>query len=332
MIYIACPEKYATGGTELLHQLFFKIKKHTNNVRIFYFDYSGTSNPTNERFKKYEVEYVAASEDSEKNILIVPEVATLLLRKYSKITKSVWWLSVDNYYQSIGNDKNFPKMIIKKFRLMKRNRTLHLGFNFKDDKIIHLYQSYYAESFLNNKHVNQKTYLSDYIGSNFLAVNAKFVSCERENVVLYNPSKGIEFTKKLIEYDNEIKYIPLVNMSQEEIVSLCQKAKVYIDFGNHPGKDRFPREAAYLGCIVITGLKGSAKFENDVYIPDSYKFKDKKSVIGIIVDKIKYVFTDYDHLINDFGPYRMKTKLEEHDFENDVKKVMDNYLYKYTRD
>jgi len=65
-------------------------------------------------------------------------------------------------------------------------------------------------------------------------------------------------------------------MPREEVIKLLQKAKVYIDFDYHPRKDRLPREAAILGCCVITRKRGSAKFFEDVPIPDEYKFEDKE--------------------------------------------------------
>ena len=37
-------------------------------------------------------------EDSENNLIIVPEVDVLLLRKFSQIRKAIWWLSVNNFF------------------------------------------------------------------------------------------------------------------------------------------------------------------------------------------------------------------------------------------
>ena len=46
---------------------------------------------------------------------------------------------------------------------------------------------------------------------------------------------------------------------------------IYIDFGHHPDKERLPREAAIHGCIVITGLCGSAANSQDVPLPNYLK-------------------------------------------------------------
>ncbi len=40
-----------------------------------------------------------------------------------------------------------------------------------------------------------------------------------------------------------------------------RKAKLYIDFGYHPGKERMPREACLLDCCLIIGKDGSAKYK-----------------------------------------------------------------------
>lgn len=53
----------------------------------------------------------------------------------------------------------------------------------------------------------------------------------------------------------ELNFKPIINMTRDEVIRELQRAKVYIDFGNHPGKDRIPREAAILGCCAIVGKR-----------------------------------------------------------------------------
>jgi hypothetical protein len=110
-------------------------------------------------------------------------------------------------------------------------------------------------------------------------------------------------------------------MPREEVIKLLQKAKVYIDFGHHPGKDRLPREAAILGCCVITGKRGSAKFFEDVPIPDEYKFEDKEESIPEIIDKIKDCFENYEERYKDFEYYRQFIKNEPQKFIEDLRKI-----------
>lgn len=313
-IYIACPEKLATGGTELLHQLFYKLKK-IRDVEIFYYNFS-KGNPIAERFNIYDVKYVTEIKDSPENLLIIPETCTQILFKYKKIKKSIWWLSVDNYFVSIKDTNSKFKRIIK--TLIGKNQRV---FDISTDNIIHLAQSQYAIDFLKKQKIENIQYLSDYLGKVFFESEVDYTSINKKNQVLYNPKKGIEFTKKIMNRFPQIKFIPLENMTPNEVAELCTKSKLYIDFGNHPGKDRFPREAAILGCAVITGKRGSAKFYEDVRIEAEYKFEDEDSQIDNIGKKITEIFDNYDVKIKDFQEYRDMIKNEEKEFEKDVKKI-----------
>jgi len=67
-------------------------------------------------------------------------------------------------------------------------------------------------------------------------------------------------------------------ISPEEVTTLLHRAKIYIDFGPHPGMDRLPREAAIANCIVITNRSGAARYEEDVPIPSIYKVGPKFDV------------------------------------------------------
>lgn len=321
MIYIACPEKMATGGTELLHQFYYKLRKVTNDVRIFYFNYS-SGIPVSERFEKYEVQYVTNIEDSSTNVLIIPEVSTYLVREYKNIKKFIWWLSVDNYYASLEISSNPLKKFIKKLYNPKK-------IDFKDDDMNHLVQSHYALAFLKRKGVKHVDYLSDYLNEDFFKSDVKYIAKHRENRVLYNPKKGYDFTKKLIGEAKDMEFIPLINYTPIEIMELCKYSKVYIDFGNHPGKDRFPREAAQMGCIIITGLQGSAKYSQDVPIPSNYKFNNDFTNQKAIIQKIRESIDNYDQLIQDFKEYRESIKGEEKQFESDIQKLWQKYFRKY---
>jgi len=110
-------------------------------------------------------------------------------------------------------------------------------------------------------------------------------------------------------------------MKRTEVLDLLKSAKVYIDFGNHPGKDRLPREAATLGACVITSRRGSAGYFEDVPIPEEYKFEDTKENIPLIVAKIKDCLEHYEQRAKDFDYYREIIAKEPEKFTNDVKKI-----------
>lgn len=176
------------------------------------------------------------------------------------------------------------------------------------------------EIFLKSKGIDNLIYMSDYLHKNFIDIETNLKL--KENIVAYNPKKGIKFSTKLIQVASDIKFVPIENMTREEVIQLLQKAKVYIDFGFHPGKDRIPREAAILKCCIITNKKGSANFFEDLPIKNEYKFDDKASSIHEIEKKIQECFFKYDETINNFTEYVDKIKNQEKQFDNEIKEFI----------
>ena len=110
-------------------------------------------------------------------------------------------------------------------------------------------------------------------------------------------------------------------MTTEEVHRLLKESKVYVDFGNHPGKDRFPREAAISMCCIITGKRGSAKYYQDIPISDAYKFEDKDENVAAIAGQIRKCLNEYKKMACDFQVYRDFIYSEPMLFENDVKEL-----------
>lgn len=107
-------------------------------------------------------------------------------------------------------------------------------------------------------------------------------------------------------------------MTAEEVHDLLCRAKCYIDFGNHPGQDRIPREAAAAGCCVITGRRGAAANDIDIPIPASYKFEDAPQAIPAILACLRACLDDYDGHIGDFAGYREMIAGQKEKFRHDV--------------
>jgi hypothetical protein len=310
--YIAAPANYATGGPELLHQLAYKMKANGKNVAMFYYPVNHPS-PVHENYQEYEINFVREIEDNEDNVFIVPETQTQLLENYIKTKKGVWWLSVDNYYLSMPGIKGK----VNRFLLKKLGSQNYLFFNKKLKKVdFHLAQSEYAYELLRLIGITNTYFLTDYLHQSFLNVNTDL--SKKQNIVAYNPKKGIKFTKKLIQYAPDIVFVPIENMTREQVVQLLQIAKVYIDFGFHPGKDRIPREAACLRCCVITNLKGAAAYFKDIPIPSDFKFDETINNLSKISAKIHDCFTLYDQNLSKFDDYRFHIANQEKYFESEV--------------
>ena len=300
-IFVACPANAATGGPELLHQLVHELSKLGFNAYMFYYNRVDNLNPINDIYKDYGNKFVDDIEDSSNNIFITPEVKTTLIYDYENIQKVIWWLSIDNYYKQFKSNNFFKKIVKQVLYKVGYFRV----FNFeKDDYIFHFVQSEYARQYLLKKGIGNIFFLSDYLNNIFIKKQLMRINNNKDDIVIYNPKKGVKFTKKLIEKLKNIKFIPIENMTREEVSELLSKAKVYIDFGNHPGKDRIPREAAISGCCVITGKDGSAKYYKDIAVLDEFKFDAIDKNLNKIVEKINSCFVNYEIEFEKFNPYR----------------------------
>lgn len=337
-IYIAAPAHHATGGPELLHQLAFILNKEGMKACMYYVP-RAHPDPVHPEYVHYNNPIAGKIEDEPGNILIVPEVysGVSLLQDYRYIQKVLWWLSVDNFYTSkYCQDHKYKSLL---FRLVNEaskklwgnilydlpNVALrsYLNYNLREDPIIsqvnlHLTQSEYAMQHLSHKSIHNTTYLSDYLNDEFLQYN--YETRKRENIVLYS-LKGYKFTQRIIPRIRNGHFVPLRGLTKKQVIELMRKAKVYIDFGNHPGKDRMPREAAICGCCVITGRRGSAAFYEDVPIPQEYKFDETAGNVPLIVEKISFCLEHFANASKDFEEYRSKIKREKEKFLEDVRSL-----------
>ncbi len=316
MIYIIANAYTTSGGPELLHQLCYHLNKNGHEASMVYyrklkFPTDGPTENIIEKYGKYECPYSTKILDNKENMIVFPENVLFFLPRFKRIKKVIWWLSVDNYYKSLSSKYS------KFYAPLGMNREKYNPFT---SQVLHCVQSEYARLFLLKKGVDLHSIytLSDYLNKEFILSARNEKSCIKRDVVLYNPLKGIEFTKKIIDLLPEIEWIPLENMSRAEMISQMMKAKLYIDFGNHPGKDRIPREAAICGCCIITGLDGAAKNEIDIPISKKYKFEADDRKLGKIADEIKFIISNYDRIREDFDDYRTIILNEEERFVQEV--------------
>ncbi len=304
MIIVTCLRGVATGGTELLHQLGYKLNRFGYDTVICYFGNDDGRPAMHPYFSKYEMPVVEEIIDSSENIIIHPEMMAPsiegFMKQYPNSTHVLWWLSVDNAKMTPELEKSISA----------------------DEKLIHLVQSYYAWDYVKDilsVPDDRVFYLSDYINYNFLNIEENIY---RDDTVLFNPRKGFERTASIIKNSDflKIKWRELAGISPNDIPDVLQSAKVYIDFGNHPGKDRFPREAVACGCRLITGRRGSAANEFDVPIPDRFKVSDDTDD-ATILEQIYGLIDDYDLTGEYYRDYLNKIKEEFHEFEIDTLKV-----------
>jgi hypothetical protein len=340
-IFIGCPANYATGGPTSLHQLGFHLINDLNISAFMYyynFDDKKFKTPVHPEYRCYNVPYVLdipEKDDNENNILIVPESIKelLLIQNFKNIRKGIWFLSVDNYYFWRRKDFFFSRVLNKLSRLLGKPPVIDIfleknliklanKYDYRKDNLLNLADFYMTNSYRGIKWFKELKPMYYLLGpTDFKLFKYQPDLSKKENIVAYNPQKGFPFTRKIISLSKDIRFIPVTNMSREKVIKTLQKAKVYIDFGNHPGVDRLPREAAILGCCVITGKRGSAAFFEDVPISDEYKFEDKEENIPKIIEKIKDCFENFEEIYKDFDYYRNVIKNEPQKFIEDLKKI-----------
>lgn len=352
VFYVVAPAKVATGGPEVLHQLVYHLRVDLGYEAYMYYLPSDSKDPVPLEYLSYGNPFIKNIIDQPKNILIVPEViwGIEFLNSFTQIQKVVWWLSVDNFIISYvisslfnifprkysyihifrlinkitrwllkKNAIDVSEIILKEF-IRNKNAIERIFHNFAIKQAdLHLCQSHYAMDFLASFSIENVAYLSDYLSKEFLFENVDINF--KEDIVAFNSKKEGNFMRKIMKAASDVRFVPIENMTRREVIELLKKAKVYVDFGNHPGKDRMPREAAVLGCCVIVGKKGSAANDYDVPIPDKYKFKIEKNIIPSILNIIKDSFKNFEKVHQDFCNYRENIKKEPEIFLNDLKAI-----------
>lgn len=286
-IYILTPANYVTGGVECCFQLAEAINKQgTNCYTVFTAD---VKDPVPTEYKKYKIKITNQVEDSGDNLFIVPEIFTHLTenKDFREIKFAIWWLSVDH------------------------NRGTFNGF--KNTRILHLCQSYYAEDFLKQHDATKVKLLLDPIHENY--TNQEIDLSKKDNQICYS-IKGKDFAERIKPYFPDYKFVMLQGMTRDQVVETLKESKLFIDFGYHPGRDKIPREAVALMNCLITNRKGAANYKTDIPIPDEYKFLSETD--PLIIEKIRYCIENYETAIQDFQEYRDVIKNQSYEFNKQI--------------
>ena len=318
-VYIICPANINSGGPELCHQFVSQLLQFGVDAYVFYLPNKAsnfnTDNPVDKFYVKYHVPYVLKAVDNPKNILILNESANEFFALFKRIRKIIWWMSVDNYLNNLSNI-----ILNHKNNAALRPLTRFFYFDPADKSTEHWVQSEYARKFITLNGIEEgRIYtVGDYLSQAFLGMANKINLAEKENLVAFNPVKGFEVTQELIKLAPDIDWRPIQNMSPAQVQNLLASAKVYIDFGNHPGKDRIPREAAISGCVVITGKRGAAANNIDINIPPEFKFSETTADLPKIIDKIHDVFKNFDANYAKQNEYRTRILDDKNRFAREV--------------
>jgi len=321
-IYIFCPAGYATGGPEALHQLGHYLNTLGFKAFMYYYQSPDSKGIVHDNYQKYNVPYVNELENDREHILVVPEthLSPLFSRKYNKVRKVIWWLSITNYYIILNDqlDRAKRKTLYKLLNLLGLTHLPTFA-RLKQKEVTHIGHSHFSMVHLRENGVEPVGQISDYMNAAFFRLAD--ASMVKEDIIVYNPRKNDEFLDKIIAGTSNLNWKPLKGMTPAEVAQWMNRAKLYIDFGYHPGKERMPREACIMRCCMIIGKTGSAAYVEDMPIPEKYRFEKNEDQIPAIIDRINDCLKNYDRLIEDFEPYRHVLYKEEENFLRDIGKV-----------
>jgi hypothetical protein len=313
-IYIICPPKKATGGPEALHQLGYILNSLGFNAKMLYSKYK--IDPVHPFYKNYNVPYTMSIKDSVDNVIIIPESMTNLIAKYPLSQKKIWWLSLD-FYEILMNSREKKKNWIRKLLVPYK----HTEYRFEPNKsVTHWYQSQRTKEFLLTKKLdNEIAYLCDYVTELFFDNLPETFS--KENIITYNPKKGLDKIQNYITLLPQYKWIPLSGMSREEMRDTLRKAKLHIDFGYFPGRDKIPREALISGVCLLTGREGTSAYKEDLGIPEKYKLHENEITTDKILELINYTMNNYDSVFDEFKDFRTFVINEKKNMIENAKKL-----------
>lgn len=270
---------------------------------------------TPEPYRKYQAP-VAPYEDAPGHLLVFPEIHPAQALAVRHGDAALWWLSLDNFLErrhisGLHDRVRYFKRVLKRQRPWNGARGLR--------SLIHLSQTQHSTDYLRACGV-EPVPLIDCINEQFLTNRFLDRIDHKQDLILYNPTKGKRVTERLIKTFPQWRFMPLRGLDAEQLSERLYQSKLYIDFGHHPGRDRMPREAAMHGCCLITGILGSAGNDVDLPIPRRYKLDASTAdFVERFGELVKSIFDDFNTHYQALAPYRAYLQSEPRIFRQQIK-------------
>ena len=274
-IQVVCQRRLVSGGAESLHNLVFQLRGIGLRADLVYFpEVSVDEAHVSKYFGDYRLSPTRLN-DSSGTTIIFPETLCMEALKLKHAQAAIWWLSVDNFLRS-KHGKFWDKW--RYFKSAIRGER-PFGGAAELRGLRHFSKCRYDEVFL-GKHGITFERITGPISTRYIEASRclDVMLGQKKDLILYSP----ETPKSIVALvRNKLPKVSLVEMrgySSDEMISLYCQAKVFMDFGNHPGQERMPREAVLMGCCVITGMKGAAVYDEDLPLGMKYKLLINNSV------------------------------------------------------
>jgi hypothetical protein len=312
-ILVVCPAGAVTGGPEALHQLVDHMNHLGLPAYVTYLPFDRAVQAP-EPYQHYNAP-VASYEDILGNLIIFPEVYPMLALKVKHAQVGMWWLSLENFLERrhlwpLRDKIRYFKKALKGSRPWGGAKNLR--------NLLHFSQTEHATQYLRSCGI-EPIPLIDSINEGFLTDKYLDKVTHKQDIILYNPGKGKKVTEALIAAFPQWQFMPLKGFNREQLSEKLYAAKLYIDFGHHPGRDRMPREAAMHGCCLITGILGSAGNDVDLPIPKKYKLDSSQdNFVKTFGELTADVMNNFSEHWAAFSPYRKWLQDEPRIFKKQI--------------
>lgn len=286
-IVVTCVAGTVSGGPEALHQLVDMVNQIEPGAgAICYAPYEGVHRKF-PQYDKYDTPIIMKDKIPHDAVVVFPEILPDHGLQFPQ-RKALWWLSVDNFV---------------------KDHTQYLEmFSY------HLTQSEYAREYV--KSIGYESImLTDYINDVFESNS----NLSKDSFICVNPSKGGHLIKEFKNNNLDYNIIELSQMDRETVKSNLSRSKIYIDFGHHPGRDRFPREAVLSDCVLLATNYGAAKNDVDIPIDSWYKFDS----MDLVREKVDEIVSNYQQHLNAQSNYKNNILKQKEIFKLEVSKLLE---------
>lgn len=321
-IYVLCPGNNRSSTADNCHELCAQLKNFGVEVFMVYLpanDNFNPYNPVDAIYKKYNIPYDSGVEDSEKNILIVPEIAANFLYVTKKTRRILWWLNVNNFLRDIA-----VRTVNHFENILNSPMPRFFSFNSYDSDIEHWAQSEYARKFLKiNGVADEKIFtVTDFLDNIFFEV-LPLKNSAKKNLIAYRQIKGSDFTDIVKELASGVEWQAVEDLTPAVAQKLFLDAKIYVDFGEHPAKEKLVREAAISNCVVITSKHGAAANDVDINISAEFKFEETIKDAVKAADKIQSVLQNFEVELSKQKNFRERILREKYFFVEQIKSALE---------
>lgn len=278
-LVVVCPGGAVTGGPEALHQLVAAANRFEDgSAAILYYPFH-QEHVTPEPYVRYAVPKILRHRVPDEAVVVLPEIWPEMAHTFRNRC-ALWWLSVDNF--GSHGQRNLDRIWV------------------------HLCQTEY--SWRHVEGLGERLRLFDW-------VDVELVEVERLRRIAVNPVKD---SGLMVPFRTRVPFevVEVRGLSRVGVAEMLRGSMMYVDFGHHPGCDRLPREAALAGCTVFSTRLGSARFQEDMPLPDWYKFDS----VDELLEKVGLVFGDGD--VPSQESYRAWVRGNREVFEAEVESLL----------